>query len=278
MRTRPTLLVLTAALILGALAAYASAAAPTIGSDTSAHIRVTPPAGGLQSTFAVSFVAPESSGAVDSTDRIFAVSASKTAATELTPVSACDASFAASAFKTYANTRVSVSFKPNGSWCVGTYTGRIVETIRPICLPGQACPQYIALRPIGTFKLTVTNCTTPTVPVPANEPVVVFTPGTTELIAGLYVQGGAYIIGCPQTPRGPYAGTMTLTSVNPQTTSAREVERETLHKDGKLFHFVIAPGTYTVTSSIVGGVRTTPQRVTILANHTVRQDVFVDVP
>ena len=49
-------------------------------------------------------------------------------------------------------------------------------------------------------------CSAPTIPVPPHEPVL--TRGPSELVAGLYVQGGAYIVGCPLQPRGPYAGTL----------------------------------------------------------------------
>jgi len=48
-------------------------------------------------------------------------------------------------------------------------------------------------------------CSAPTIPVPPHEPVL--TRGPSELVAGLYVQGGAFIVGCPQQPRGPFAGT-----------------------------------------------------------------------
>jgi hypothetical protein len=112
----------------------------------------------------------------------------------------------------------------------------------------------------------------PTVALPRHEPLV--TRGPTELIAGLYVQGGAFIVGCPQRPRGPYAGTLTATSVR----TGRRVARETLTKPGKLFVLALAPGRYVLRATESGGLRGAPVRVTIPAHRTVRQDVFIDVP
>ncbi len=115
-------------------------------------------------------------------------------------------------------------------------------------------------------------CSAPTIPVPAHEPVV--TRGPSEVVAGLYVQGGAFIVGCPQLPRGPYAGTLTATS----TQTGRVAARETLRQAGKLFVLKLAPGSYTLRATNSSGLRAVPSRVRIPAHRSVRQDVFVDVP
>jgi hypothetical protein len=115
-------------------------------------------------------------------------------------------------------------------------------------------------------------CSAPTVPIPPHEPVL--TRGPSELIAGLYVQGGAYIVGCPPRPRGPFAGTLSATS----TRTGKTVARETLRRSGKLFVLALAPGTYTLRATNAGGLVAAPTRVTIPAHRTVRQDVFIDVP
>ncbi len=44
---------------------------------------------------------------------------------------------------------------PARGWCAGTYSGTVDETIRPTCEPGQACPQFIALTRLGSFRFTV---------------------------------------------------------------------------------------------------------------------------
>jgi len=110
------------------------------------------------------------------------------------------------------------------------------------------------------------------VPVPAKEPQL--RPGPSELVAGIYVQGGAYFVGCPQEPRGPDAGTITVRGAS----SGRIVAAETLRRPGRLFVLPLAPGRYTVTGTSSGGLRTVPQRVTIPRHESVRQDLFIDVP
>jgi hypothetical protein len=43
-----------------------------------------------------------------------------------------------------------------GSWCVGTYRGKIIETFEPPCPPGKLCPAFIGvIRTIGTFTFRV---------------------------------------------------------------------------------------------------------------------------
>jgi hypothetical protein len=115
-------------------------------------------------------------------------------------------------------------------------------------------------------------CSAPTIPVPPHEPVL--TRGPSELVAGLYVQGGAYIVGCPQQPRGPYAGTLSAIS----TRTGRVVARETLRQPGRLFVLKLAAGSYTLRATNANGLLAAPSRVRIPAHRRVRQDVFIDVP
>jgi hypothetical protein len=115
-------------------------------------------------------------------------------------------------------------------------------------------------------------CVVPSVPLPPREPAL--TVGPSRLIAGLYVQGGAFIVGCKQQPRGPFAGTLRVTSAR----TGGPVAHETLRHAGRLFRLALAPGRYTVSATSAGGLRSSPVVVTIPAHRTVRQDVFVDVP
>ncbi len=114
-------------------------------------------------------------------------------------------------------------------------------------------------------------CPAPAVAVPAHEPRI--TPGRSELVTGIYIQGGAIVPGCRMLPRGPYAGTVTVFD-----TSGRRVASQTLRRGGRLFHIPLAPGTYTVRARELGGVRPMPLTVTITAGHRTREDLFVDVP
>ena len=54
------------------------------------------------------------------------------------------------------------------------------------------------------------RCPKSVVAVAPREPYV--TRGPTEVVVGLYVQGGAFVPNCPQEPRGPDGGTVTVRS------------------------------------------------------------------
>ena len=115
-------------------------------------------------------------------------------------------------------------------------------------------------------------CAKPTVALPAHDSLV--TRGRSELRGGLYVQGGAFIVGCPQRPRGPFAGTLTVSN----STTGALVARQTLRRSGRLFTLKLVPGTYVLNATQTGGPAAVTVRVTITAHHTVRQDLFIDVP
>jgi hypothetical protein len=117
------------------------------------------------------------------------------------------------------------------------------------------------------------TCPMPRIPLPAVEPRVLA--GPTELVSGLYLQGGPLPrAGCRPEPRGPLAGTLTVYSAR----TGRRVARETLRSAGHLFAIRLRPGTYRLTAAEPGGLRTRAQTVRIPADRTVRQDVFIDVP
>jgi hypothetical protein len=114
-------------------------------------------------------------------------------------------------------------------------------------------------------------CPKPTVAVAPREPYV--TRGPTQVVVGLYVQGGALIPNCPQEPRGPDPGTVTVSAHG-----GRIVARETLSAAGKLFVLAVAPGNYTISAKIANGVRLRSVSVTVRAGYSVRRDLFEDVP
>ena len=116
-----------------------------------------------------------------------------------------------------------------------------------------------------------TPCPKSTVAVAPREPYL--TRGPTEVVVGLYVQGGALIPNCPQEPRGPDGGTVTVSAHG-----GKIVARETLRAAGKLFVLPIAPGIYTLSAMIAGTVRLLPVSVTVRRGYTIRHDLFEDVP
>lgn len=116
------------------------------------HVRVTPPFGGSDTTFKVSFRVPESTGTIDGAHRYDELTGSAS-----TP-GGCVASFSVRAPNAPAGTRVSVTLNPRtlgGRWCPGTYAGRVEQLQTPVCSPGQACPMYIVLTPLARFTLHV---------------------------------------------------------------------------------------------------------------------------
>ena len=115
------------------------------------------------------------------------------------------------------------------------------------------------------------RCPKSAVAVAPREPYV--TRGPTQVVVGLYVQGGALIPNCPQVPRGPDSGTVTVSAHG-----GKIVARETLATAGRLFVLPVAPGNYTISAKIAGGVRLPPVSVTVRKGYTVRHDLFEDVP
>jgi hypothetical protein len=116
-----------------------------------------------------------------------------------------------------------------------------------------------------------TKCPHPSVPVPRHEPK--YTPGPTELVSGLYIQGGAVYPHCRPEPRGPYAGTVKVTSQQGGLAARKRV------KNGHLAHVRLPPGTYTVRWKFSGG-EASPRSftVTVQQGEKVRQDGFLDAP
>jgi hypothetical protein len=127
----------------------------------------------------------------------------------------------------------------------------------------------LATRWRDAIQPTATDCPTPSVPVPAHEPK--YSPGTTEVVAGFYVQGGpAPVPPCKPEPRGPYAATIRVTSPKTGATVASQTV-----KDGHLAHIAVAPGMYKLTTS--RGATFSPT-VKVQHGSVVRQDLFEDVP
>jgi hypothetical protein len=46
-----------------------------------------------------------------------------------------------------------------GIWCTGRFSGRLEETITPVCGVRKLCPDFIAVLTLGTFTFRVENAT-----------------------------------------------------------------------------------------------------------------------
>ena len=99
----------------------------------------------------MTFTAPQKTGTVSGAARRYQVGAA-------TPQKqGCVATANKSVGASRAGARVSAVLTPvGGSWCTGTYKGKILETVMPVCAPGKVCPAYIGiLHVVGTFKFHV---------------------------------------------------------------------------------------------------------------------------
>jgi hypothetical protein len=122
----------------------------------------------------------------------------------------------------------------------------------------------------------LTACVKPTVAVAPREPYV--TKGPTEVVVGLYIQGGALVPGCPQSPRGPNGGVVTLSL------HGKVIATDAHASGGALFVMRVKPGTYTLlarSGDFYGkgdGEHLGPVTVTVRKGESVRRDLFLDAP
>jgi len=112
---------------------------------------------------------------------------------------------------------------------------------------------------------------------PAGEPI--RKAGPTELVSGIFLDGGPLVLRPTCSPGRPSAGTIRI--VNP--TSGATVASSTV-ATGKLATFPLPPGTYTIEGTVANAtsesmpIHTRPETVTIRAGVTVRQDAVADLP
>jgi len=118
------------------------------------RVTVKPRAGIPTTRFAVSFRAPDRTGAVGSFERRYEIDADLARARQRC-VSGLQVGVPASA----AGAHVKVTLNPaaaTGEWCTGTFRGRIEELETPNCRPGRVCPAFvILLKTFGRFSFQV---------------------------------------------------------------------------------------------------------------------------
>ncbi len=112
---------------------------------------------------------------------------------------------------------------------------------------------------------------------PAGEPLV--KRGPTELVSGLFLDGGPLRLSPHCRSGTPSPGTITVTS-----SSTGAIVASDSVASGQLATIPLAPGTYTIQGTFGNAfsngqaMRTPQQQVTIAAGYTVRQDVVVNIP
>jgi hypothetical protein len=109
---------------------------------------------------------------------------------------------------------------------------------------------------------------------PPGEPIL--KPGPTELIAGLFIEGGAYIErsapNCKTLVGQSSAGTITITN------SVGTVIANMALTAGQLLSVNVTPGQYTISGQFAGGTKAGPTTVNVPSGEIVRQDLVLDVP
>jgi hypothetical protein len=151
---------------VGIPVAMAAAAAAVVWATvaiaaTVPRLRVTPGKSGSRSAFTVYFTAPEPSGTHGGTAYRYSVSAAAAAGSRHR---GCVGTTTAAPVATRAGEAMAVGLRPSGGsrhWCLGRFHGAVTETISPMCTPAGSghpqmfCPQFIAIRRLGTFAFDV---------------------------------------------------------------------------------------------------------------------------
>jgi hypothetical protein len=112
---------------------------------------------------------------------------------------------------------------------------------------------------------------------PTGEPLV--KRGPTELVSGLFLDGGPHRFASRCRVGTPSPGTITVTSP----TTGAVIASDSV-ASGQLATIPLAPGTYTIQGTFGNAfsndqaIETPPQQVTIAAGYTVRQDVVASIP
>jgi hypothetical protein len=119
-----------------------------------AGLTVAPPAGRPTSVFRFSFRAPATSGHGSTTDSSYMLRVAGGGGV------GCVGGHAATLPAVQRGELVGASLGPTqlgGRWCTGTYAARIEELARPVCAPGQMCPQFVRIVAVigpATFRIT----------------------------------------------------------------------------------------------------------------------------
>lgn len=110
---------------------------------------------------------------------------------------------------------------------------------------------------------------------PPGEPIT--TLGPTELISGLFIEGGAFIYrsapNCKSFVCKSSSGTISVTN-----SVGTVIVNNVALTAGQLLHDNVAPGAYSISGVFSGGNRVGPTIVRVLSGEVVRQDLVLDVP
>jgi hypothetical protein len=142
---RRSLLIVAAGLAI--LAAAPLAAAIPLQTTTPVNVRVTPGTGGPRTTFRMSLRNPSQTGTIGTLERFDELNISGPRRAGC--VGSGTMSLPIGAPNQVIRAALSPARMGNGrtrSWCIGTFHGSVVQTVRFICVPPHLCP-LIAVRP-----------------------------------------------------------------------------------------------------------------------------------
>jgi hypothetical protein len=121
------------------------------------RLRVTPASGRATTVFTIHFDARQPSGRSNGFMYAYTLNAAPQR-----PARGCATAVTFAPRATAAGQSLAVKLVPSRfgrHWCKGTYTGEVGETVGPGCGPVTdgpvACPMYMVLERIGTFRFTV---------------------------------------------------------------------------------------------------------------------------
>jgi hypothetical protein len=110
---------------------------------------------------------------------------------------------------------------------------------------------------------------------PPGEPIM--KSGATELITGLFIEGGAYIErsmpNCKVLVGKSSAGTITITN-----SVGTVLDNQMALSAGQLLYVNVPAGTYTISGVLAGGATPRPVTLNVPSGEIVRQDLVLDVP
>jgi hypothetical protein len=137
--------------VSGTTGTTTTAGSPPAPAKTKAKIHVSPAAGGVHTTFVVTFKAPQAAGAAGIRSTSYEVSA-------LGPQgSGCQFSIQRSIRKARKGEHERISLRPGGQdWCRGTFRGTVELISGPNCVKGQVCPEFVSVvSTVGRFRFLV---------------------------------------------------------------------------------------------------------------------------
>lgn len=149
MRRSLAALLVLASVSLTACGQSSTKSSSTASTRASSKLTVTPSSGRPNTVFTIRFVAPAASSPSGKSTISYTIGITGPGGGRCVGTRSIPVPLAAK------GETVSIALGPatlGGDWCAGTYHARALETQRPVCASGSACPQYV--RVVAVFGPT----------------------------------------------------------------------------------------------------------------------------